>query len=252
MLFCIDHNMPQDVTSQEASHDPNTADAMSQEASHDPCNAKVTLKASHDPHTTGVTSQEASHQEVPLQKASHNLSQEASSQETSHDTSCDPCIIKEETSTVSNPVKHTNSSFTYLTDVVSQLSDFTDDQPTRSGDDHLDDSDILNTPNTTIRSRNLDCDASHDLDCDTSHDLDCDTSYDADHDESLDPDYDASHDLDHVSTSEVETSCEQQNITHLKDSVVVEDIKVNNEEGDNTKYDFIASNFIIKVRGDVF
>ena len=251
MLFCIDHNMPQDVTSQEASHDPSTTNVMSQEASHDPCNANVALKASHDPHTTDVTSQEASHdpsqqasyQEVPLPKASHGFPQEASSQETSHDTSPDPCIIEEETSTVANPIKHANSSFTYLTDTVSQLSDFTDDQPIRSEDDHLDDTDILNqTPNTTT----------------TSHDLDCDTSYDVDHNESLDPDYDASHDLDHddhVNTSEVETSCEQQNITYLEDSVVVEDIEVNKEEDDSiddTKYEFISSNFTVKVRGSVF
>ena len=237
--------MSQDETSQQASHDPHTTDVMSQESSHDPCTDNMTSQeASHDPHTTDVTSQEASHDphttDVMSQEASHDP---CTVNKASQEASRDPCITEGETSTVENPPKHANNCFTYLTDVASQLSDFTNERPIRS-EDCLDDSDILNkTPNAITGSR--------DLDCDVSHDLDCDTSYDLDHDESLDPDYDASHDLDHdVSTSEVETSCEHSN-THLEDSVVVEDIDDDtNGVDDNTKelqYEFIPSNFTVKV-----
>ena len=118
-------------------------------------------------------------------------------------------------------------------DIASQLCDFNDEQPIKS----LDSSNLSNqTTSTTTRSRDLDCDASCDLD----------------HDESLDFDYDVSHDL----TSEVETPCEH-NVTHLEDSVVVEDIEVSNDDTDDIKdkelqYQFISSSFTAKVRINVY
>ena len=188
----------------------------------------------HPDHTTpqGGTSQEAPHdQDV-----------------TSQEGSCDPCATKENTVTVTNPPRHINS---YLTDVTSQSSDFSDDhgeqsitnQPIKS-ENCANDSDVLNLTSES---------------CDTttrSHDLDCDASYNLDH-----SNYDTSQDLDHnsfLNTSEAETSCEHDN-THLEDSVAVEDIEVNNDgdDGDDDAdsvggskefhYKFVASNFTIKV-----
>jgi len=163
---------------------------------------------------------------------------------TSQEASHDPCTIEKNTSTVGNSPKNTNS---YLSDIPSQLSDFTDD---------IEQSNIANQP---ISSENcLNCsdvlDQSASL-CDTttrSHDLDCDTSCDLDHDVSLDPDCNTSHDLDHdhdQSTSEVETSCDQNN-THLEDSVVIEDIEDKSncvEEIKEFQYNFVSSNFTVKV-----
>ena len=102
--------------------------------------------------------------------------------------------------------------------------------------------------------------------CDTtsrSHDPDCDVSYDLDHDKSFDPNLDTSNDLDHgasrdldhddfLSTSEMETSCEHNNM-QLDDSVVVEDNGISNDDIDGVehakgfRYQFTSSNFIVKV-----
>ena len=171
--------------------------------------------------------------------------------ETSQEASHDPCTTEKDTPTAASSPKHANS---YLSNVTSQLSDFTDDSVEQSKSkepirlaDYLNDSDLLNQTHgscdTTTRS--------HDPNCDTSNDLDYDTSYDLDHNESVDPDHNVSHDLDHDDISEVETSCEH-NDTQVDDSVVVEDIEVNDDtdgvdDGRGFQYDFVSSNFTVKV-----
>ena len=157
-----------------------------------------------------------------------------------------PCINGENVSAVTNSPKQV----TYLTDIASQLCGFTDGQskikgPIRS-EDCIKDSDI---PNQTYEP--CDTTRSHDPDCDASHDLDYDTSCDLDHNESVDPDYNVSHDLNNDNTSEVETSCEHNN-TQVDDSVVVEDIEVNDDtdgvdDDRGFQYEFVSSNFTAKV-----
>lgn len=92
----------------------------------------------------------------------------------------------------------------------------------RSGGDHLDD-----TKSTDNQTSNATTTRSHDLDFDVSHDLDHN---------------------DHVSTSEVETSCEQHNSIHLEDSVEVsDDVVTNGVDNKELHYEFISSNFATKV-----
>ena len=135
----------------------------------------------------------------------------------------DHCVNGKNASTMTKPSEHS----AYLTDTASQLSSFeiTDEQD--GSKDCLSDSDILNQIPKS-------CDATA-----RSCDLDCDTS-------------DTSHQDDSPSTSEMETSCEHNN-TQLDDSVVVEDIGISNDDIDGVedakgfRYQFISSNFIVKV-----